>query len=127
MPDLRPAHRKYFVLLFVLRGFSWIIYAVIAKYKAPKHKKRVTGKTKNGMDKIQTEPIKQRRFLGMTIGLVQGLVDMTPSGHIITNEKMQTNIPGVYAVGDIRDTVLRQVITAAADGAIAATVFANEI
>ena len=33
---------------------------------------------------------------------------------------MQTNIPGIYAVGDVRDTVLRQVVTACSDGAIAA-------
>jgi len=58
--------------------------------------------------------------------IVDSLVDMTSSGHIITNEKMETNVSNVYAVGDIRDKVLRQVITAAADGAVASMVFANE-
>ncbi len=42
-------------------------------------------------------------------------------GFIITNEKMETSEPGVYAIGDLRNTPLRQVITAAADGAIGAT------
>ena len=42
-------------------------------------------------------------------------------GYIVTDEDMQTNIPGVYAAGDIRMKKLRQVVTAAADGAIAAT------
>ncbi|MBE7044480.1 MAG: thioredoxin-disulfide reductase [Ruminococcaceae bacterium] len=42
------------------------------------------------------------------------------SGFIRTDERMQTNIPGIYAAGDIRTTPLRQVITAAADGAVAA-------
>ena len=37
-----------------------------------------------------------------------------------TNEKMETNVPGVYAAGDVRVTPLRQVVTACADGAIAA-------
>ena len=41
-------------------------------------------------------------------------------GYIKTNEEMETSIPGVYAVGDIRVKSLRQVVTAAADGAIAA-------
>lgn len=41
------------------------------------------------------------------------------SGYIITNDKMETNIPGVYAVGDIRNTPLRQIVTAVSDGAIA--------
>lgn len=42
-------------------------------------------------------------------------------GYLITSEKMETSITGVYAAGDIRKKFLRQVITAAADGAIAAT------
>ena len=42
-------------------------------------------------------------------------------GFIITNDKMETSLPGVYAIGDVRNTPLRQVITAAADGAVAAT------
>ena len=41
-------------------------------------------------------------------------------GYIPTNEKMETAIPGVYAVGDIRLKLVRQVATAVADGAIAA-------
>jgi thioredoxin reductase (NADPH) len=42
------------------------------------------------------------------------------NGYVITNEDMHTGIPGVYAAGDIRVKDLRQVVTAAADGAIAA-------
>ena len=41
-------------------------------------------------------------------------------GYIVTNEKMETSIPGVYAAGDIRVKQVRQVATAVADGAIAA-------
>jgi thioredoxin reductase (NADPH) len=48
-------------------------------------------------------------------------VNMTERGDIITDEEMRTNIPGVFAAGDVREKSLRQVITAAADGAIAAT------
>ena len=40
-------------------------------------------------------------------------------GYIKTDEDMHTNVEGVYAVGDIRVKSLRQVVTAAADGAIA--------
>ncbi len=47
-------------------------------------------------------------------------IKLDSSGFIITNEFMETNIPGVYAVGDLRNTPLRQVITACSDGAIAA-------
>lgn len=44
----------------------------------------------------------------------------TPEGYIETDEHLRTNIPGVFAAGDVRDTVLRQLVTATADGAIAA-------
>ena len=43
------------------------------------------------------------------------------SGYIVTDENMRTNIKGVYAAGDVRVKTLRQVVTATADGAIAAT------
>lgn len=41
------------------------------------------------------------------------------SGYIIADESTRTNIPGVFAVGDVRTKVLRQIVTAAADGAVA--------
>ena len=40
-------------------------------------------------------------------------------GWIVTNEKMETSVPGIYAVGDVRQTVLRQIATAVGDGSIA--------
>lgn len=46
---------------------------------------------------------------------------LTDSGYIQTDCNMKTNIDGVFAIGDIRNTPLRQVITACSDGAIAAT------
>ncbi|MGG7056911.1 FAD-dependent oxidoreductase [Clostridium tertium] len=48
-------------------------------------------------------------------------VDMDRWGYILTDENMKTNIQGVYAAGDLRPKMLRQVVTAVADGAIAAT------
>jgi len=47
-------------------------------------------------------------------------IDLSKSGYIITNEKMKTNIPGVFAAGDVRDKDYRQITTAIADGTIAA-------
>lgn len=47
-------------------------------------------------------------------------VVLDPAGYVITDEDMQTNVPGVYAAGDCRRKSLRQMVTAAADGAIAA-------
>jgi thioredoxin reductase (NADPH) len=51
--------------------------------------------------------------------IFEGKVDML-DGYILTDERMRTNVPGVYAAGDIRVKPLRQVVTAVADGAVAA-------
>ena len=53
--------------------------------------------------------------------LFQGHVDMDKDGYILTDESMHTNIPGVFAAGDLRPKLLRQIVTAVADGAVAAT------
>ncbi|GAG67873.1 unnamed protein product [marine sediment metagenome] len=52
--------------------------------------------------------------------LVKDLVKLDKKGFIITNSQMETSLPGIFAVGDVRNTPLRQVITAVADGAVAA-------
>lgn len=62
-------------------------------------------------------------YIGMNPNteVFEGQLQLTPEGYIVTDERMETSVPGVFAAGDIRHTPLRQVITAAADGAIAAT------
>lgn len=52
--------------------------------------------------------------------LFAGQLELDGAGYIIAGESTETSIPGVYAVGDVRTKALRQVITAAADGAVAA-------
>lgn len=51
--------------------------------------------------------------------MFKGQISLTKQGYITTNEKMETNIEGVFAVGDVRDKFLKQVATAVGDGAIA--------
>lgn len=60
-------------------------------------------------------------FVGMEpqTEVVHDLLACDSHGFIKVNEKQETNIPGIYAVGDCTQTYLRQVITAAADGAVA--------
>lgn len=52
---------------------------------------------------------------------VQGLIKLDDHGYIITDQQRQTSLPGVYAAGDVIEKSLRQIITAASDGAEAAT------
>ena len=51
--------------------------------------------------------------------MVKGQVTLTEAGYIQTDARKKTNLPGVYAIGDISTTPLRQVVTACADGAVA--------
>lgn len=59
--------------------------------------------------------------------LFKDKVLMDETGRIITNEKMETNIAGIYAAGDVRETPLKQAVTAASDGSLAATMAINYI
>lgn len=54
-------------------------------------------------------------------GLVADLAELTPEGYVVTNERMETSVAGLFAAGDVRSKPLRQIVTAASDGAIAAT------
>ena len=85
---------------------------------------RVSGvKLKN----VQTGEISQVECDGVFVSvgrkpateLVQGKLELDPAGYVIADESTRTNIPGVYAVGDVRQKALRQVVTAVADGAVA--------
>lgn len=60
-------------------------------------------------------------YIGITPNVenISGQITQDKAGFIITDETMKTSIDGVFAIGDVRKTLLRQVITAASDGAIA--------
>jgi thioredoxin reductase (NADPH) len=53
-------------------------------------------------------------------GLLESRLELDSAGFVLTDEFMHTNVPGIFAAGDIRHTVLRQVVTATSDGAVAA-------
>jgi len=53
-------------------------------------------------------------------GYLKGLLKLDAAGAIVANDKLETNVPGIFAAGDIRSGSIRQVISAAGDGAVAA-------
>jgi len=81
-----------------------------------------------GLNQVQTGEKSALEVAGVfiSIGLkpdtdyLKGILPLDNAGHIITNEKMETEIPGIFAAGDIRQDSARQAITAAGDGATAA-------
>ena len=57
--------------------------------------------------------------------VVPAAVELTEEGYVITDEKCETSVPGIYAIGDLRYKFARQMITAAADGCTAALAAAH--
>lgn len=53
--------------------------------------------------------------------LIADFVDLTSVGYVLADERMATKTPGLFVAGDVRDKPLRQIVTAASDGAVAAT------
>lgn len=51
---------------------------------------------------------------------LQGTIDLTDRGFIMTNDNLETSVPGIFAAGDVRKKMLRQISTAVGDGATAA-------
>ncbi len=72
-----------------------------------------------------TEQILEADALFISIGrmpatdFLQGQISLDANGYVIADETTQTNLPGVFAAGDLRTKALRQVVTAVADGATA--------
>ena len=52
--------------------------------------------------------------------LSENAVELQDDGGVAVNDEMETSVPGVFAIGDIRNTPFKQVVVAAADGCIAA-------
>ncbi len=88
------------------------------------HEKKVTGaKIKN----VKTGDVSEIACNGLFISigripntdLLKGVIDMDEQGYILADETTMTNVPGVFAVGDVRRKPLRQIVTAVSDGAVA--------
>ena len=51
---------------------------------------------------------------------LKSILSLDATGHVMTNEKMETEVPGIFAAGDVRSSSIRQIIAAVGDGATAA-------
>ena len=89
------------------------------------HGEKLTGvKIKN----LKTEGEKEIQADGIFVSigrkpsteLAKGQLELDPAGYVIADESTKTNLPGVFAVGDVRTKALRQVVTAVSDGAMSA-------
>lgn len=99
--------------------FIW--NTVVDEFKGDEHLNQVVLKNLKTDELIPVDVDSCFLFIGYipNTEIFKGILDMNKGGYLITNEKMETNMDGVFAVGDVRDKFLKQVATAVGDGAIA--------
>ena len=80
-------------------------------------------KTKNVTDKTLKELACDGVFVSIgrkpATEFLKEAVNLDENGYVVADESTRTNVDGVYAIGDVRTKVLRQVVTAVSDGAVA--------
>lgn len=89
------------------------------------HGEKLTGvRLRNSVTGAETELALDGLFVSIgrspNTELFQQQLELDDDGYIMADESTRTNIPGVFAVGDVRTKAVRQIVTAAADGAVAA-------
>jgi len=99
--------------------FVW--NTVTDSFEGDTHLERVVLKNLKTGEKIPVDCDNCFEFIGYipNTEIFQGQIQLTDRGYILTNDKMETNIPGVFSCGDVREKWLKQVATAVGDGAIA--------
>lgn len=119
--DRLRASNSYVKLLENAKNITFVWDSVISEIL---HEKKVTGaKIKN----VKTGDVSEIACNGLFISigripntdLLKGVIDMDEQGYILADETTMTNVPGVFAVGDVRRKPLRQIVTAVSDGAVA--------
>jgi thioredoxin reductase (NADPH) len=99
--------------------FVW--NTVVDSFQGEERLKRVVLKNTKTSELIEVPVDGCFLFIGYVPNteIFKGQINLTRQGYVVSNEKMETNIDGVFAVGDVRDKFLKQVATAVGDGAIA--------
>jgi thioredoxin reductase (NADPH) len=108
---------------FENKKIEFIWDSVIEKFSGGERLEKVMIKNVKSGEKISHRIDGVFEYVGIkpNSAIAAGLADLDADKFIITDSKMQTSQPGLFAAGDVRNTPLRQVITAVADGAVAAT------
>ncbi|MFP4177206.1 MAG: NAD(P)/FAD-dependent oxidoreductase [Acholeplasmataceae bacterium] len=120
--DYLTADHKAQVILRKADNVDYHFGSLVKKFlKDEKGLKGVVITNKEGKE-IEIEADGVFEYVGMNpvTDMVKDLGITTEYGYITANERMETEVPGIYAAGDVIDKQIRQVVTAAADGAIAA-------
>ncbi len=100
---------------------EYVWNTVVDSFEGGEHLDTVVLKNLKTNEKIPVKVDSCFLFIGYVPNteIFKGMLDMDRAGQLITNEKMETNIQGVFGAGDVRSKFLKQVATAVGDGAIA--------
>lgn len=109
-----------------LRAFANVEFVLDSKIEALSGKNELTGVTVvNTGTGLRREIALSALFVAVGqvpgSGCFEGLLSLDPLGYIVAGEDTHTNVPGIFAAGDVRTKTVRQLTTAASDGAVAAT------
>jgi len=107
---------------FENKRIEFLLSSVIEKFSGEDKLEEIIIKNKKNNQKhsVKIDGVFEYVGISSNSGLVKNLVKLDENNFIITNFNMEASSRGIFAVGDVRNTPLRQVVTAVADGAIAA-------
>ncbi|MDD3520125.1 MAG: thioredoxin-disulfide reductase [Actinomycetota bacterium] len=108
---------------FVNPKIEFLLSSEILRFEGGDRIEQIVLKNKktNSTDEIKIAGVFEYVGIVPNSSILSGLADMDENAFLITDKNLQTSAEGVFAAGDVRDTPLKQVISAVADGALAAT------
>ena len=108
---------------FANKKMNFILSSEVIKFKGKNRIEEIVLKNKKTSEikALKIDGVFEYVGINPNSQLLNGLVDFDEYGYILTDKNLQTSFPGIFAAGDVRNTPLKQVITAVADGAVAAT------
>jgi thioredoxin reductase len=125
------ANREFYDLIIVgggPGGLSAGIYALRASMRTVLIEKGAPGGQVSLSAEVENYPaIKSRSGFEPNNQLVPAGTRMNADGYVVTDEKCETNIDGIFAIGDLREKYARQIVLSAADGCTAALAAAHYV
>ena len=116
--DSFRASKVYLEALMRTDNIELVLNSEVSGYKLEERLLVITVRCGEGMREISCDGVFVSIGRRPATELVLGKLELDGGGYIIADETTRTSIPGVFAIGDVRTKALRQVVTAAADGAV---------
>jgi len=99
---------------------EFVLNGVIGAFRGNEKLESVVVKFKDGSVKtLETDGVFVALGAEPETGFIPSEIKKDDKGYIVTDEKMQTSVKGIFAAGDVREKNLRQIVTASSDGAVA--------